>query len=105
MPIIGERTCQFYDTGGGGVAYTVAEQLSYDPKVTGLFMEAPDLGVTYVSVTRPLVTLRGNSVQLGAHGSRHVTVRLPDSGQAETYVIESAPQLVVRADSLYAPPR
>ena len=96
MPIIGERTCQFYDTGGGGVAYTVAEQLSYDPKVTGLFMEAPNLGVTYVSVTRPLVTLRGNSVQMGAHGSRHVTVRLPDSGRTETYVVESAPQLVVR---------
>ncbi|QDZ22862.1 oxysterol-binding protein [Chloropicon primus] len=99
MPIIGERNVEFFDTRAGGIAYAVSEQLSYDPRAVACFVEAPDMGIQYSSVSRPLVTLGGNSVRMGFHGTSHLSVSF-GQGRRERYLIESKPHLVIRNVSL-----
>lgn len=105
MPIIGEHNVQFYDTKAGGIAYVMAEQLSYNPKLTGCYMEAPQMGIRLNSVAQPVVTLNGNSVRMGLCGTRHLSVSLPagDGGEreegdhsSESYLVDSSPSFVIR---------
>ena len=96
MPIIGERHVSFFDTLGGGVAYAVSEQLSYEPKVCATFASAPELGISFQEVVGPSIGLAGNAVTMVRAGTAHLTIQRPHASGHETYLFETRPSLTLR---------
>ena len=99
MPIVGEMCVAWHRLGGGEgggpgpLAVSVAEQVSYKPRLTAACTAVPELDVVFAGVAEPRARLAGpNRLEVWLAGERRLELR----GRGEAYVFGASPRFLVR---------